>query len=177
MTRSAHVLACSIVCLLSGGTLFAQPSDTERLSRAPNQAVYAEILGNGGLASVNLDRKLNSSFTVRIGYGVWQTFRSIPVGDQPNDYAVFRPVMLTFVRPFPTAAYYHAFEAGVGGVFGERWTEGGPHEPFRSVAASVGYRLVDRFMILRLAITRAFPIVGDHPGRPFRPAASFGLAF
>ena len=171
------VLGCSIGCFLCGGILLAQPSDTSRKSRAPNQAVYVEILGNAGLASVNLERKLNSSFTVRIGYGVWQTFRSIPVGDQSNDYAVLRPVMLTFVRPFPTAAYYHALEAGVGSIFGERWTESGPHEPFRSVTASVAYRLVDRFLIVRLAITRAFPIAGDHPGRLFRPAASFGLAF
>lgn len=177
MLSAAYVLACSTTCLCLGNTPVVEPSDTSRLSRPPNQAVYVEILGNGGLASVNIDRKLNSNFTVRFGYGVWQTFRSIPAGDQPNDYAVFRPVMLTFLRPFATKVRYHAIEAGVGGVFGERWTEGAPHQPFRSVAASVAYRFVDRFMFVRLAVTRAFPIAGEHPGRVLRPAASFGLAF
>jgi hypothetical protein len=86
----------------------AAPVDAQHLTRrrAPN-AVFLELFGNGGLWSVNYDRKLNETFSVRGGYTNWS---SIELGDQPTkNYRFYLAMLNALFRNAP-----HRLELGVG---------------------------------------------------------------
>jgi hypothetical protein len=159
--------------------LYAQHTDgAAKDLRMPNQTAYVEILGPGGFASINYDRKLNRHITARVGYGRWWTFRSIPAGDQDNDNVRLVPVSLNYLLQLrPGSA--HWLEVGGGAVMGDRWSGGDyePHHDLRAALATVAYRGMDGRSVLRLSVSFVRPLMGNYPLPGFRPGVSFGSVF
>ena len=73
-------------------------------------AVFVD-LGNGGVLSVNLDRKLSDQVSVRVGVG---TYAELDFFSDAERDAVTVPVMVSFLPGRPR----HRFEAAVGFLAG-----------------------------------------------------------
>lgn len=144
----------------------------------PNQSVYLEIAGSAGSASMNYDRKLNNAFTARAGYGRWVLLRSVPVGDQDNDYARVVPLTLNFMKRLPSQDA-EWLELGVGMVGGVRWSgvEQNPKKRFSAATAHLAYRAMAGQRVWRLSISTFAWASDAFPHRRARPGVSVGLAF
>lgn len=106
-------------------------------SEEARTALYLEILGNGGLYSINVERKLTSKFFGRVGVGSWST-----EGGYGDETFVTFPVMGNFL--FGEGA--NRLELGAGlmvgwssskSVFGEGNDR---NQGIFSLTAVVGYR-------------------------------------
>jgi len=100
---------------------------------APN-AIFVEILGNGGLYSLNYDRSLSNAISVRGGYTKWS---SVDLGDQPTKHYMFYLLMLNgLLGQTP-----HRFEIGGGARFGRVEEENTPGaKSALKVTSTFGYR-------------------------------------
>lgn len=56
------LLACGSPCLAQAGA-----------AQSARNAVYLELLGNGGLYSVNFERILNDTLALRVGFATWNS--------------------------------------------------------------------------------------------------------
>lgn len=155
---------------------WAQVKDTSRL-RAPNHMTYLEFGGSAGYASANYERKLNDSFTARVGLGWWGVFRVFE-STPPfrSEQARFIPLTLNFI-PRLQRGSAHRLELGAGMVFGERWAHrsAAPTGGFRAATATAGYRWMYRPLILRVGMTYNHALSGDYPHAGLTPGGSFGF--
>jgi hypothetical protein len=154
----------------------AQVSDTSR-RRAPNHMTYLEFGGSAGYASANYERKLNDSFTARIGLGWWGVFRVFEsTAPFKSEQARFVPLTLNFI-PRIQRGSAHRLELGAGMVFGERWAHrsAAPTGSFHAATATAGYRWMYRPLVLRVGMTYNHRLSGDYPHAGFTPAGSFGF--
>ena len=141
-------------------------------SRRDN-AVYLELLGSGGLYSVNYERALAPALRMRVGVGTW-TAESF-WGDSDTRMRTF-PVMLHAV---PGGGAHH-LEAAIGALMGHRGREVGESGAFVSALGLVGYRYEPphRRFVLRVGFTPFYGF-GDssiaYPEEGFLP--SLGLSF
>ena len=101
---------------VSAGAPLAPHSAGAQLAGA--NSVYAELLGNGGLYSVNFDRRLGAgAASVRVGVASWETTGGLFVGasDERRRIITF-PVLLNAL----TGAGTHHLEAGAGVLLGSQ---------------------------------------------------------
>jgi hypothetical protein len=133
MTKNVRnrILLSYTTLLLVGGAPRVYGQGTAAPAR--DNAAYFELLGSGGLYSVNYERAVTRSVRVRVGAGSWraESFWS----DAETRIRTF-PVMLQVV-PGRGA---HRLEAGIGLLPGHSGRDVGVSSGFLSLIASVGYR-------------------------------------
>src|SRR5688500_7028541 len=102
--RNRILPSCAILLLVVAATpAYAQ----EVAPPARDHAVYVELLGNGGLYSVNCERALTPALNVRVGAGAWSAESFW--GGAETKIRTF-PMMLQMVR----GGGAHHLEAGIG---------------------------------------------------------------
>lgn len=172
MNCPLRILASSTTLLLA----MAPPiHGQEAAARARGNAVYFELLGNGGLFSINYERAITPSLRLRVGAAAWtaQSFWS----DAETRFATF-PLMLHVV---PGRGAHHP-EAAVGVVLGRRRRDPdlGESGAFVSLTGLIGYRYEPpgRRFVFRAGLTPFYGF-GDsgiaYPEEGFLP--SLGLSF
>lgn len=160
--------------------------------RRASNAVYLEVLGNGGAFSLNYERALPRAAAIRIGAAMWTTSDLLSSYSETTVTSV--PVMLGWLR----ASGAHHLELGAGvvagrkvqsneDIFGESTVDS--WSDFISLTGTLGYRRQRRLQpgdriahVFRLAFTPFFGFgseSGAYPDRGFFPSAgiSYGLAF
>jgi hypothetical protein len=110
---------------------------TAQQPQGPQNSVYLELLGNGGLYSFNYERHLTERTNVRVGYGHW-TIEGLWIDEK------------TTVTTVPVGASWllgsaRRLELGVGVVAGRRseavfLSEDSRTNSFASITGVVGYR-------------------------------------
>ena len=143
----------------------------------PNFAVYVEV-GGLGLVSLNVERKLNESFRVRLGRGWWHSFDMF--SDQPGRQARVHVPMLQYLwRPDGTSPAW--LEAGAGVVTGNVWEDFAFNwrQQLRAIIGNVGFRYMRDHFVFRLGLAPAHIIRGDFPGDHdrLRLNSSIGVGF
>lgn len=170
------VCTVNMTLLLPGASpAFAQDMATPA---RPN-AVYLELLGNGGLFSLNYERAVRPAVRVRIGAAAWtaESFWS----DATTRIRTF-PLML---HVLPGGGAHH-LEAAIGLLPGHRGRDrhAGQSGPFVSLIGLIGYRYEPpggRF-VFRTGVTPFYGL-GDpavaYPDEGFLPSigVSFGARF
>ena len=167
------------VALLAGGSLcFAQVPEA---SPARN-AVFVELLGNGGLYSVNYERMLTDQLGLRIGYAAWDS-PLLFEGTPPDRYQTV-PVTLSYLL----GRGERKLELGGGITFGQgrldRSSDTGRDFSFRTLTAIVGYRSQPREggYLFRVGATPFYSFEDGEdaypdPGFFFSAGISFGYRF
>ncbi len=129
----SRIPACCATFLLVAVATPAYGQDTAPPAR--NNSFYVELLGNGGLYSVNYERALTPAVRVRAGAAAWtaESFWS----DAKTRFRTF-PMMLQ-ILPGGGA---HQLEAGIGVLLGQRGRERdvGASGGFVSLIGLIGYR-------------------------------------
>lgn len=154
---------------------------------APN-AAYAELLGNGGLFSINYERKFSRHASVRVGAAYWSSSDFI----EPD--AETRMVSIPLLLNWFGGSGSHYLEVGAGMLVGHKrktFSGGVVHHSggFASLTGAIGYRWERPLepgqregTILRAGFTPFFGF-GDeeaaYPDTGFFPSIglSFGLVF
>jgi hypothetical protein len=172
--RSIVLIAAALLC--AGAPLHAQ---TE--ARAQN-AVYLELGGNGGLYSVNFDRRVADALAVRVGIATW-TVEDLFLGDEAQVSIVSVPVTVSWVP----AASNRGVEVGGGVLLGSRSREeafegGETSAGFVSLTGILGYRYqpASGGFMFRVAFTPFFGL-GDedeaYPDKGFFPSAGLSVGY
>lgn len=177
MGMEVRSLAFLFLCVPVGGAL-AQPVPWRNTAKT---AVFFEIGGNGGLGSINLDRRLNGELTLRAGYGSFGSFNF--VGDGPSLHYHTATLMLN--RLSDSDQVNRRFELGLGAMVGDKhigW-ESGPLqvEHFAAITTVAGFRRQPPGggFVFRMGFTPMYVVRGDYPSRGLVPSVglSVGLAF
>jgi hypothetical protein len=139
-------------------------------------ATFVEIGGSAGLYSLNLDRRLNNSVTVRVGAA---RYSSIEFGDQPTrDYQTLA-FMLNGLIGGPTEWW----EMGVGPMIGKYQLDmtAAPVVQIASITTTFGYRYQPAAggLVVRVVLAPQFRFRGQlgDKGASFWPGLSAGFAF
>ena len=157
-------LMCALVALLA--TAGSAAAQSPAPPAAPN-AVYVELLGNGGIYSLNYDRLLTSKVAARVG------FMGLAAADETGSAGVVAaPVMVSYL--FGEGNSH--FETGVGVMLaagGVVNVEGFENESFSGAVgtATLGYRYQRHGggFVFRAGLTPLFDTSGIAPW--------FGLSF
>jgi hypothetical protein len=169
----------SLIVLLAGGSPCLAQTQAAPVAR---NAVYFEILGNGGLYSFNYERMLTESLGLRVGYATW----SSPVfwqGESPPDRYNTVPVTVSYLL----GRGERKLELGGGITFGRGALDRNADRrdvTSRSLTAIVGYRSQPpgRGYLFRVGVTPFYSFDdGDEaypdPGFTFSAGVSFGYRF
>lgn len=139
----------------------------------PANAMYFELFGNGGLYSLNAERRVFGPALVRVGASRWS---SLSFGDGTSRHYRFLIVMLSAITG--NAPTYAEFSAGVRtGSFSTQADVA--HHAATKVTTSIASRHQPRRGVFyRLAIVPEYSIAG-YDGRPFSVSfgASIGFGF
>jgi len=168
----------SLAALLAGvSPCLAQVS----AAPASRNAVFLELLGNGGVYSINYERMVNDRLGIHLGYGVWSSplfFQGTP----PNRYQSV-PVSVSYLF----GSGERKLEIGGGVTFGRGMFDrgsGGRDFSFRSLTAVVGYRSQPRRRgyLFRAGLTPFYSFEDGEeaypdPGFTFSAGVSFGYRF
>jgi len=162
-----------VLTLLAGRNLGLAQADSPHASNA----VFLELLGNGGVYSLNYERLVNDHLALRVGYGTW------------TDSTIFGPSYEREARSMPVSASYlfgpgkRKLEIGGGITFGHHENREGKSS-FRSLTAIVGYRTqpVGRGYLFRVGVTPFYSLDSGSaaypdPGFTFSAGVSFGYRF
>ena len=171
-------IAVSVIPQVAADTVIA-PAAAEAAPRARANAVYVELLGNGGVYSVNYERALTPAVRVRVGAASWTT-ESV-WSDAEIRIQTF-PMMLHVV----SGGGAHHLETGIGVLPGQRRRDRdvGVSGGFVSLIGSVGYRYEPppRRFVFRAGFTPFYgfgqPSIA-YPEEGFMPSLgfSFGARF
>ena len=174
-----HYLAAGFLL----ATATAAYSQTSGAVTAPN-AIYLELLGNGGLYSLNFDRRLSPRTSLRIGFAHWSS--SGGVFDDSEREITTMPVMLNRLR----GSGNHKLELGAGILVGRStrtessFAESADTKSFFTFTGLIGYRYqrADGGPVFRAGFTPFFGLGDDpsaYPEKGLLPSAgaSFGYAF
>lgn len=146
-------------------------------------AVYVELLGNGGLYSLNYDRRVADAVALRVGFGAW-TADDLFLGEEAETSFITVPVTAAWLM----GSGNRRIELGGGVLLGSRsreeaFGEGETSSSFVSLTGIVGYRYQPaRGFMFRVALTPFFGL-GDgdeaYPEDGFMPSVgiSAGYAF
>jgi len=168
-----------LIAFLAGASpCFAQAS----AAPAARNAVFGELLGNGGLYSVNYERMLTDRFAVRIGYGAWDS-PLLFQGSPPDRYRTL-PVTVSYLL----GPGERKLELGGGITFGrgtfDRHFDTRRDFSFRTLTAIVGYRSHPREggYLFRAGATPFYSFDDGEsaypdPGFSFGAGVSFGYLF
>jgi hypothetical protein len=173
--KLSSAISVAALFFATGSVAAQQPQITWRSTA--KTAVFVEVLGNGGLLTYNVDRKLNQRTTARLAYG---DFRSIELGDQDTKHYQTLTAMLNALAGGPTWWW----EIGVGGRIGryrgEDWVI--PAKPLRDITSVLGLRRqpLGGGMVFRAGVTPRYVVWGDDDppgGLSMGVGLSIGLAF
>ena len=161
--------------LKAGDTVEVRTTSGRTQDPAPprNNALYIELLGNGGVYSINYERAVTPALRVRVGAGVWT---AVSFWSSAETRIRTVPLMVQFV---PGGGAHH-LEAGAGVLVGHRHRDVGESGAFASVVGLVGYRYEppQRRFVFRAGFTPFYGF-GDasaaYPDAGFLP--SLGLSF
>ena len=138
-------------------------------------AAFAEIGGSVGLYSLNLDRKLNSNVTIRVGSA---NYSSIEFGDQPRRNYQMLAVLVNVLTGGPTAWW----EMGLGPRLGKYRLDGstGIEPRVASITTTFGYRYQPSRggLVFRAVLSPQFELRGPNErATSWWPGVSVGFAF
>jgi hypothetical protein len=172
-----QTLLSLIVVLAGGSPCFAQVPEAP----AARNAVFVELLGNGGLYSVNYERMLTDQLGLRVGFATWDS-PFLSDGTPPDRYETL-PVTMSYLL----GRGERKLELGGGITFGQRTfdrSSGGRDFSFRSLTAIVGYRSQPREggYLFRVGATPFYSFDDGEeaypdPGLFFSAGVSFGYRF
>ncbi len=169
----------AIAFLAVGCPCFAQAPAAPEPRR---NAVFVELLGNGGLYSLNFERLLTDHLGLRVGFATW-TSPLFFQGSPPDRYQTV-PVTLSYLL----GSGDRKLELGGGVTFGNATLDRSSDNPrdfsFRSVSAIVGYRAQprDSGYLFRVGLTPFYSFdEGEEaypdPGFFVSAGVSFGYRF
>jgi hypothetical protein len=168
-----------IIFLAGGSPCLAQP-EAAPVSR---NAVFFELLGNGGLYSFNYERMLTESLGLRVGFATWDSSDFWFEGT-PSDRYTTVPVTVSYLL----GRGERKLELGGGVTFGRgRFDRSSNFEKdfsFRTLTAIVGYRShpPGRGYLFRAGVTPFYSWDDEEeaypdPGFTFSAGVSFGYRF
>lgn len=142
-------------------------------------AVYLEILGSGGLYSLNFERRV-SALHMRVGFGSWSGDDLFGAGESE---IVSVPLTLSHLR----GTGNHHLESGGGLTLGNRkftsaFDESTTSSGFVTLTGLVGYRYQKPSggLIVRALFTPLFGLGEEdkaYPDRGFTPSVGFSLGY
>ena len=146
-------------------------------------AIYVELFGNGGVASINYGRTIAPHLELRAGWGEWSTEESTDFNALRKKFNVF-PIMLQNVRGQGT----HHLELGLGLLLGRLSEEYGTTTGTETTTTTIGdvegligYRRQRPRggFVFRAGLTPEYAFAGDYPsdGAFLSAGLSFGWAF
>ena len=148
-------LKCAIIIALlfsSSHMAFAQDA------RRAKNSLYLELLGNGGLYSVNYDRMLSDNFGVRLGVSRFG-FDAITLDQDPDADAKISVSTLTLMTNYLVGKGKHRLELGVGAMAAFASADvdgvGGVSGKGLSGTGTIGYRIqpLDGGFLFRVGFT------------------------
>jgi hypothetical protein len=166
------LLACGSPCLAQAG---AAP--------IARNAVFLELLGNGGLYSVNFERILHDTLALRVGFATWNSPALFYEGTPPDRLTTV-PVTVSYLL----GSGERKLELGGGVTFGRATRDRSSiHEKsssFSNLTGIIGYRSQPpgRGYLFRAGVTPFYSFdQGDDaypdPGFTFSVGVSFGYRF
>ena len=166
------LLACASPCLAQAGA-----------ARIARNAVYLELLGNGGLYSVNFERMLNDTLALRIGFATWNSPALFYEGTPPDRLTTV-PVTVSYLL----GGGERKLELGGGVTFGratrDRSSIHQKSSSFSNLTGIIGYRSQPpgRGYLFRAGVTPFYSFdQGDDaypdPGFTLSAGVSFGYRF
>jgi hypothetical protein len=165
-----------LIVLLAGGSPCLAQAQAAPVSR---NAVFFELLGNGGLYSFNYERMLTESLGLRVGFATWDSSDFWFEGT-PSDRYTSVPVTVSYLL----GRGERKLELGGGVTFGQQTFDNSRDFSFRTLTAIVGYRSQPpgRGYLFRVGVTPFYSFDdGDEaypdPGFTFSAGVSFGYRF
>ena len=157
------------VCLL----ISMSDSNSQDIKPSKN-SLYFELLGNGGLYSINYERQVSSKLYGRIGFS---TFNITDVlGDGSASRITAFPLLMTYLSGKGKSHLEIA-----GGMLIGLETEPDASYKIIDVTAFIGYRYQPpgRGFIFRVGFTPFFSLdnEADYPDQGFAPSAGIGLGY
>ena len=160
-----------LIVLLAGGSPCLAQTQAAPVAR---NAVFFELLGNGGLYSFNYERMLTESLGLRVGFATWDS--SDLWFEGTSDRYTTVPVTVSYLL----GRGERKLELGGGVTFGDSSSD----NTFRTLTAIVGYRSQPpgRGYLFRVGATPFYSLdEGDEaypdPGWTFSVGVSFGYRF
>jgi hypothetical protein len=165
----SRILSCLVVLVLAPNFAAAQNAgDTATLN-----AVYLELLGNGGLYSVNYDRKVGDQLSLRAGVARWTSIELF------GGSSTFTTVPL--LTNLLIGRGSHRLEVGAGVMIGSERIQEAQRTSLLNLTSTIGYRFqpLTRGAFLRISLVPEYSLRGDYPEDGFFifPALSVGFAF
>jgi hypothetical protein len=170
----------SLIALLAcGGPGLAQAS----AAPIARNAVFLELLGNGGLYSVNYERMLSDTLALRVGFATWNSPALFYEGTPPDRFTTV-PVTVSYLL----GGGERKLELGGGVTFGRetrnRFSGDKKNSSFSSLTGIIGYRSQPpgRGYLFRAGVTPFYSFdQGDEaypdPGFTLSAGVSFGYRF
>jgi hypothetical protein len=114
----------------------------------PKNSFYLELLGNGGLYSINYERNITSNTCIRIGFATWK------VTDIMSKTYMGRMTTVPVLASYYTGLKKSHFEIGGGFLFGKENMYNGTN-PILNLTLFIGYRYQpqNRGIIFRAGFT------------------------
>lgn len=171
--KTSLIAAAALLSLAGTPTCAAQAEGAP-----PMNSVYLELLGNGGLYSVNYDRKLSDHAAVRIGVGAW-TGDDLLLGSEAKKELVTVPIGAAWLF----GSGRGRLEVGAGVLVGRQsqdipFEDGSTSSGFASLTGTIGYRYQPATpgFVFRAGFTPFLGLGGDeaYPESGFMP--SIGLS-
>jgi hypothetical protein len=148
---------------------------------AARNALFFELLGNGGVYSFNFERLLTDRLGVRLGYATWKSSDFFPLGSE-DQYTAW-PVTVSYLM----GRGERKFELGGGITFGQvrPFSFTRRDFSFHTLTAIVGYRShpPDGGYLFRVGVTPFYSFEDSEkeaypdPGFTFSAGVSFGYLF
>lgn len=170
--------ALTVVALLCAYTpLHAQSTAEGR----PANAVYVELLGNGGLYSLNYDRRFADAVALRVGFASWTT-DDLFLGEEAETDFISVPVTAAWLM----GTGNRRIELGGGVLLGsksreEAFGDGETSSSFVSLTGIVGYRYQPaRGFMFRVALTPFFGLGNEDEAYPedgFMPSGGVSVGY
>jgi hypothetical protein len=120
-----------LIIFFAGGSVCLAQADAAPASR---NSIFAELLGNGGVYSINVERLLTDHLGLRVGYAAWDS-NLFGILDAVRDQYKTVPVTVSYLL----GGGERKLELGGGMVFG-RFRDFDGTSSFRSLTGIIGYR-------------------------------------
>lgn len=114
----------------------------------PKNSIFFELLGNGGLYSINYERSLSATLIGRIGFSTFLTFDIL--SSEPGDRIITIPALISYLSGHKNSH----FEIGGGILFGNINENNGSNIIF-DLTTFIGYRYQEprKGILFRIGLT------------------------
>ena len=161
------VAVCCLVSIIDGSSQEIKPA---------KNSLYFELLGSGGLYSINYERKVSSNLYGRVGMTTFNMTDFLGETD-PRDRITAFPVMLTYLLGNGKS---HHFEIA-GGMLAGLKSETGVNYKIIDLVAFIGYRYQPpaKGMVFRIGLSPFFSLDNDadYPDKGFTPSAGISWGY